>query len=86
MRISCPFCGSRDSREFAYRGDAAPKRPVGDDADAMADYVYLRDNPAGEIEEFWYHTQGCRQWLKVRRDTRSHAVLGATLARGGAAA
>jgi len=86
MRIPCPFCGSRDSREFVYRGDAAPARPAGDDADAMFDYLYLRDNPAGEFEELWYHAQGCRNWLRVRRDTCSHAISGASLARTGRAA
>ena len=27
MRIPCPHCGERDSGEFAYYGDAAPRRP-----------------------------------------------------------
>ena len=89
MRIPCPFCGSRDSREFVLRGDAAPVRPPidggadtgADDADAMFDYLYLRDNPAGDFEELWYHAQGCRNWLRVRRDTVTHAVNGATFAR-----
>ena len=81
MRIPCPFCGSRDSREFVYRGDAAPVRPEADDADAMFDYVYVRDNPAGAFEELWYHAQGCRTWLRVRRDTVSHAIAGAEYAR-----
>jgi methylglutamate dehydrogenase subunit B len=81
MRLPCPFCGSRDSREFTYRGDAAPLRPTDQAAQAMHDYVYLRDNPAGLIEELWYHTQGCRQWLRVTRDTRSHAITHAVLAR-----
>lgn len=79
MRIPCPFCGSRDSREFVTRGDAAPTRPAGDDADAMFDYLYVRDNPAGEIDELWYHAQGCRNWLRVRRNTVNHAIIGATL-------
>ncbi len=85
MRIPCPFCGSRDSREFVFRGDAAPKRPASDvgadDADTMFDYLYLRDNPVGAFEELWYHAQGCRNWLRVQRDTRSHAIAGASLAR-----
>jgi sarcosine oxidase subunit delta len=50
----------------------------------MHDYVYLRDNPAGVIEEFWYHTQGCRQWLRVTA-TRTYEIIGATMARGTAA-
>jgi heterotetrameric sarcosine oxidase delta subunit len=54
MRIPCPFCGSRDSAEFSYLGDASARRPdaaksdAGTDA-AMYDYVYLRENPAGAI-------------------------------------
>jgi methylglutamate dehydrogenase subunit B len=91
MRIPCPFCGSRDSREFVTRGDAAPVRPApeaGPDEEfgaAMHDYVYLRDNPAGEITEWWYHASGCRQWLRVKRDTVTHVVASASLAQGGGA-
>ncbi len=84
MRIPCPFCGSRDAHEFSYLGDAAPRRPdpaAPGAAEAFFDYVYLRDNPAGAIEEWWYHAAGCRQWLKVARDTRTHAITGAVLAR-----
>jgi methylglutamate dehydrogenase subunit B len=81
MRIPCPFCGSRDSREFVTRGDAAPVRPSADDEAAMFDYVYLRDNPAGTFVELWYHAQGCRTWLRVRRDTLNHAITGAEFAR-----
>ncbi|WP_295529887.1 sarcosine oxidase subunit delta [Novosphingobium sp. Chol11] len=86
MRIPCPFCGPRDSREFVTRGDAAPVRPAQDAGEAaMFDYVYLRDNPAGEITEWWYHASGCRQWLRVTRDTVTHAVAGASLAPDGTA-
>lgn len=79
MRIPCPHCGERDLQEFVYRGDAAPVRPTGDAG--MVDYVYLRDNPRGPIAEHWYHAQGCRQWLTVRRDTATHAILGAEFVR-----
>ena len=52
MRIACPHCGSRDAREFLYHGAADPVRPdlCADDAlDRFTDYVYLRDNPAGQL-------------------------------------
>jgi methylglutamate dehydrogenase subunit B len=76
MRISCPYCGERDVQEFAYLGDADKIRPEGPDAttDAMFEYVYMRDNPAGPHREFWYHSAGCHAWLIVRRDTRTHAI------------
>ena len=77
MRIPCPFCGPRELSEFTYLGDAAPVRPVTADDGAVFDYVYLRDNPAGPHRERWYHAAGCRLWLTVTRDTRTHEVLGA---------
>lgn len=83
MRLPCPYCGVRDAQEFSYLGDAAPRRPdpaAPDAADAFHDYVYLRDNPAGALRELWYHGAGCRRWIVVERDTRTHAVAGATFA------
>jgi sarcosine oxidase subunit delta len=84
MRITCPYCGERDVREFAYHGDAAPVRPDPSAPDALArftDYVYLRENPAGAIEELWYHAAGCQSWLAVRRDTYTHEIASVAAAR-----
>jgi sarcosine oxidase subunit delta len=84
MRIPCPFCGARDVGEFAYLGDAAFTRPdtaAPDAAARFADAVYLRDNPAGPHAELWYHAAGCRSWLRVMRDTHTHAILGVAYAR-----
>jgi methylglutamate dehydrogenase subunit B len=89
MRIQCPFCGERDVSEFAYLGDASFTRPDPHAADAQARFfeaVYLRDNPAGPHEELWYHASGCRGWLRVRRNTRTHEILGVELAKGDFAA
>lgn len=85
MRITCPFCGVREHREFSYRGDATSPRPDADasDQDWFA-YVYLRANPAGPHAEYWQHVAGCRAWLVVRRDTRTHEILGVTAAPGAA--
>jgi sarcosine oxidase subunit delta len=40
----------------------------------MFDYVYLRQNHAGPIEEFWYHGGGCHAWLIVTRNTVTHEI------------
>jgi heterotetrameric sarcosine oxidase delta subunit len=83
MRIPCPYCGDRDSSEFFYRGDATALRPAPDRPQASAEffkYVYLRDNPAGLLTEHWYHANGCRRWVVVERDTRSHEITRAALA------
>jgi methylglutamate dehydrogenase subunit B len=84
MRITCPHCGARDAQEFSYLGDATPVRPATpveqpvDDAvlDRWHDYVYLRDNPPGEIKEYWYHQSGCHQWLVVTRNVSTHEING----------
>jgi methylglutamate dehydrogenase subunit B len=83
MRIPCPYCGSRDLSEFIYHGDAKPKRPdpsAENASELYYNYVYLRENPAGPIQELWYHASGCRSWLNVARDTRTHVIAGAILA------
>lgn len=84
MIIHHPLLGPRDAAEFVYKGDASLiARPDGlsaSDTD-MHDYAYLRDNPAGEHEELWYHEQGDRSWLVVTRDTLTHAITKVELAR-----
>ena len=86
MRIPCPFCGLRGNEEFTYLGDAAVRRPdpnAAGAARAFHDYVYLRDNPAGLHQELWYHGGGCRNWLVVTRNTRTHEISDAKPADGG---
>ena len=81
MRITCPVCGDRDIREFTYKGAAvALDRPAPDADDADWDeYLHLRDNPAGETRDLWYHGAGCTAWLVVTRNTVTHEVLRAQL-------
>ena len=83
MRIGCPYCGERDAQEFAYLGDATKQRPDGLDAsaEALVDYAYLRDNPAGPHRELWYHGAGCHAWLVVTRNTLDHAIEAVEVAR-----
>ena len=82
MRLTCPHCGLRDFREFTYKGDAlALSRPSGDaDPQDWADYVHIRDNPAGPTRELWYHDP-CGTWAAVERNTVTHEVLSTVPAR-----
>ena len=80
LLIPCPWCGERSHIEFVYGGDATRRRPDTQGPVAAADwhaYVYLRDNRRGAHVEYWHHSHGCRKWIKVRRDTLTHAILGA---------
>ncbi|MUZ74515.1 sarcosine oxidase subunit delta [Agrobacterium vitis] len=84
MLIPHPILGLRDAREFTYLGDARlidrPDPSAPDAEAAFCDYVYLRDNPAGEHRELWFHERGDRSWLVVTRNTVTHEILGAELA------
>ena len=81
MIIPCPYCGPRDVREFTYKGAALLDRPAPDAGDAAwDDYLHLRDNPAGETRDLWYHGAGCTGWLVVTRNTVTHEITGAELA------
>ena len=95
MRIACPFCGERESGEFTYLGDASPKRPTfavdspqstAEIEDVVYDYVYLRDNVAGFMREYWYHGGGCRSWLVAERNTVTHEFRSVMPAPGAGAA
>jgi sarcosine oxidase subunit delta len=83
MLIPHPLLGPRDAQEFTYLGDAALiDRPDGlQNPEAFHDYLYLRDNPAGVHRELWFHEGGDRSWLVVTRNTLTHEILGAELAR-----
>ena len=82
MRLRCPICGERDRREFYYQGAAlALHRPDPEaGAEAWDNYVHLRENPAGEVEELWSHDAGCGAWIVVRRNVSTHEILSTKLA------
>ena len=85
MIINHPLLGPRDAAEFVYLGDASlidrPDWQGQDAADKFYEYTYLRDNPAGEHRELWYHEQGDRSWLVVTRNTLSHEITQVEMAR-----
>jgi heterotetrameric sarcosine oxidase delta subunit len=84
MIIPHPLLGPRDAQEFTYLGDAAlidrPEGSAEGAGEAFHDYLYLRDNPAGEHRELWFHEQGDRSWLVVTRNTLTHEIVRAELA------
>ncbi|WP_281711092.1 sarcosine oxidase subunit delta, partial [Dermacoccus nishinomiyaensis] len=51
-------------------------RPAADASqDAWFDYVYLRDNIAGDMTEHWYHGGGCRSWLRCVTEIRPRPAV-----------
>ena len=84
MLINHPLLVPRDAQEFVYKGDASllhrPDAMAEDALERFTEYAYLRDNPAGEHRELWYHEQGDRSWLVVTRNTLTHEILDVRLA------
>ena len=75
LLITCPWCGERDETEFSYGGEAGIVRPNNSDElndNQWADYLFMRKNPHGLHKEQWLHSQGCRRWFVVERDTLSY--------------
>ena len=75
--INCPWCGGRAETEFSYGGEGGINRPLDPAAlsdEQWADYLFMRSNPRGVHEELWVHSQGCRRWFGVRRDTVSYKI------------
>ena len=78
LNIKCPYCGDRSQKEFAYGGDGTVVRPELNQeiSDKKWDeFVYLRKSPRGKHIELWHHIAGCRQWIKVQRDTVTHEIF-----------
>lgn len=84
MIIEHPLLGPRDSSEFTYLGDAAlinrPDWKATDAEEQFHDYLYLRDNPAGQHCELWFHEHGDRSWLVLTRNTLTHVIAKVELA------
>lgn len=67
--LVCPFCGPRELEEFVFR------KSIAEPASTPYQAVYERVNRLHESHEHWQHLNGCRAWLRVRRDPSSHTVL-----------
>jgi sarcosine oxidase subunit delta len=77
LLIQCPWCGARAESEFSYGGEAGISRPQAaqETSDAeWADYLFMRTNTRGEFRELWNHSQGCRRWFGVERNTVTYAI------------
>ena len=81
IQINCPFCGRRDHSEFSYGRDGSIEYPELDACEEdWHDAIFMRENIYGIQTETWQHLYGCRLWLYIDRDTRTHEISGVRLA------
>lgn len=72
--LHCPLNGPRNIQEFAYGGEVAPL-PAADASDGVwAGYVFLDENAAGVVREWWLHVAS-GYWFIAERDTTTDTVL-----------
>lgn len=72
--MPCPLNGPRNISEFVYGGEVATEPPPDAPAAAWAEHVFLHDNPAGVVREWWQHAP-TSYWFIVERDTRTDEIL-----------
>lgn len=82
MRLTCPYCGERDQREFTPRGAAVALSMPSEGAtpEELDDYLHNRDNPAGDTRDLWYHAP-CGTWIVAHRNTVTHEIHATTSAK-----
>lgn len=74
--ICCPLNGPRNASEFICAGPVRrPPPPEASDAE-WAEHLFLEDNVAGVVVEWWCHLP-TSYWFILERDTRSDEVLAA---------
>jgi Sarcosine oxidase delta subunit len=70
MQLPCPWCGLRNVAEFRYVGEAHTRPdPSATTPEQWREYLYVRRNPRGWVEENWYHGAGCRRYFRLERET-----------------
>ncbi len=73
--MPCPLNGPRNISEFAYGGEVVePPDPEDASQAEWSDYVFLEDNRAGRVREWWYHV-ATAYWFIAERDTVSDEIV-----------
>lgn len=71
--MNCPLNGSRNITEFICAGDVRAAETDAGDA-ALARSIYLEENLAGVVYEWWMHVPSA-YWFVAQRDTRTDTIL-----------
>ena len=73
--INCPLNGPRNAQEFVHGGEVDPHpNPHTTSDDDWAAYVFIEDNHAGVVREWWCHVPTA-YWFIAERDTVKDEVL-----------
>lgn len=75
--ITCPVCGPRNVYEFRFGGEDRGPRPFDNETspEAWYDYVHAFTNAAEPQTEWWFHRDGCGEWITIKRDPRNNLEI-----------
>ena len=73
--MTCPLNGPRNISEFAWGGEVKTMPdPLSCSDDEWAEYVFLENNTAGIVREWWCHLP-TSYWFIAERDTLTDEII-----------
>ncbi len=73
--MNCPLNGPRNISEFICGGEVREMPDPSTSSDGTwVDYLFVENNTAGVIYEWWCHVP-TTYWFIARRDTRTEEIL-----------
>jgi len=72
--MNCPLNGWRNIGEFVYGGEVNPAPAADAGTEAWADWVFMVDNQAGVVREWWLHAP-TSYWFIAERDTVNDMLI-----------
>ena len=72
--INCPLNGPTNAQEFICGGEVCTPPHGSAGRAAWADYVFLENNHAGVVREWWCHLPSS-YWFIAERDTTTDVML-----------
>jgi len=73
--MTCPLNGPRNISEFAWGGEVkAMPNPLTCSDDEWAEYVFLENNTAGVVREWWCHLP-TSYWFIAERNTLTDEII-----------
>lgn len=73
--MNCPLNGPRNITEFICGGEVREMPdPTTSSDGAWVDYLFMENNKAGVIYEWWCHVP-TTYWFVARRDTRTEEII-----------
>jgi sarcosine oxidase subunit delta len=72
--INCPLNGPRNAQEFVYGGEVELEPETDASTRQWSNFVFLEDNLAGIVDEWWCHSASS-YWFIIRRNRTSDEII-----------